>query len=135
MPFPNERQLWVNFRSPLVWDLIAIMAYLTVRVTFGDYKPYLPPRLPQFGVYAPSYIYIIPLRWSPIMEWFVNSPAAIIAVVTALIGIGIWIGKVTFNLSALNTSLSDFMKEIRTDIKKYLSGYLLLHSRKIVRFD
>ncbi len=76
------------------------------------------------------------------MEWFVNSPAAIIAVVTAiiavvtaLIGIGIWIGKVTFNLSALNTSLSDFMKEIRTDIKKYLSGYLLLHSRKIVRFD
>ena len=43
MPFPNERQLWVNFRSPLVWDLIAIMAYLTVRVTFGDYKPYLPP--------------------------------------------------------------------------------------------
>ena len=59
------------------------------------------------------------------MEWFVNSPAAIIAVgtaiiavVSALIGIGIWIGKVTFNLSALNTSLSDFMKEIRTDIKK-----------------
>ena len=34
MPFPNERQLWVNFRSPLVWDLIAIMAYLTVSVTF-----------------------------------------------------------------------------------------------------
>ena len=52
------------------------------------------------------------------MELFVNSPAAIIAVVTALIGIGIWIGKVIFNLSALNTSLSDFMKEIRTDIKK-----------------
>ena len=55
---------------------------------------------------------------SPIMELFVNSPAVIIAVVTALIGIGIWIGKVIFNLSALNTSLSDFMKEIRTDIKK-----------------
>ena len=34
VPYPNERQLWVNFRSPLIWDLFAIGTYLTVSVLF-----------------------------------------------------------------------------------------------------
>ena len=34
IPYPNERQLWVNFRSPLVWDLFAITTYLTVSAMF-----------------------------------------------------------------------------------------------------
>ncbi len=34
IPYPNERQLWVNFRSPLVWDFFAILTYLTVSVIF-----------------------------------------------------------------------------------------------------
>ena len=34
IPYPNERQLWVNFRSPLVWDFFAILTYLVVSVTF-----------------------------------------------------------------------------------------------------
>jgi molybdopterin-containing oxidoreductase family membrane subunit len=34
IPYPNERQLWVNFRSPLVWDLFAISTYLTVSALF-----------------------------------------------------------------------------------------------------
>lgn len=34
IPYPNKRQLWVNFRSPLVWDFFAILTYLTVSVTF-----------------------------------------------------------------------------------------------------
>ncbi len=34
IPYPNERQLWVNFRSPLIWDLFAITTYLTVSVMF-----------------------------------------------------------------------------------------------------
>lgn len=34
IPFPNERQLWVNFRSPLIWDLFAITTYLTVSMMF-----------------------------------------------------------------------------------------------------
>ena len=33
-PYPNERQLWVNFRSPLVWDVFAITTYLTVSAMF-----------------------------------------------------------------------------------------------------
>jgi molybdopterin-containing oxidoreductase family membrane subunit len=34
IPYPNERQLWVNFRSPLVWDLFAIGTYFSVSVLF-----------------------------------------------------------------------------------------------------
>jgi molybdopterin-containing oxidoreductase family membrane subunit len=33
-PLPNARQLWINFRSPLVWDLFAISIYLVVSSTF-----------------------------------------------------------------------------------------------------
>ena len=28
LPYPNERLLWPNFRSPLFWDLTAILTYL-----------------------------------------------------------------------------------------------------------
>ncbi len=28
VPMPNQRQLWPNFQSPLVWDLLAITTYL-----------------------------------------------------------------------------------------------------------
>ena len=34
IPYPNERQLWVNFRTPLVWDVFAITTYLTVSAMF-----------------------------------------------------------------------------------------------------
>ncbi len=34
-PYPNQRgPLWVNFRSPLVWDVFAISTYATVSVVF-----------------------------------------------------------------------------------------------------
>jgi Ni/Fe-hydrogenase subunit HybB-like protein len=33
-PYPNERHLWVNFRSPLVLDIFAISTYLTVSLIF-----------------------------------------------------------------------------------------------------
>ncbi len=34
IPYPNERLLWVNFRSPLIWDVFAITTYLTVSAMF-----------------------------------------------------------------------------------------------------
>jgi molybdopterin-containing oxidoreductase family membrane subunit len=34
MPYPNQRGLWINFRSPLVWDVFAVSTYLTVSVVF-----------------------------------------------------------------------------------------------------
>ncbi|MGB8647070.1 MAG: NrfD/PsrC family molybdoenzyme membrane anchor subunit [Anaerolineae bacterium] len=33
-PIPNERQLWPNFHSPLVWDFFAISTYLTGSALF-----------------------------------------------------------------------------------------------------
>jgi Ni/Fe-hydrogenase subunit HybB-like protein len=34
MPYPNQRGLWINFRSPLIWDVFAISTYLTVSLVF-----------------------------------------------------------------------------------------------------
>ena len=34
IPYPNQRQLWVNFKSPLVWDVFAVTTYLTVSTLF-----------------------------------------------------------------------------------------------------
>jgi len=35
LPYPNFRgPLWVNFRSPLVWDMFAISTYLTISAVF-----------------------------------------------------------------------------------------------------
>lgn len=34
MPYPNQRALWPNFRSPLLWDVFAVSTYLTVSTTF-----------------------------------------------------------------------------------------------------
>ena len=35
LPYPNERGLWVNFRSPLIWDVFAVGTYFTVSLLFG----------------------------------------------------------------------------------------------------
>ena len=35
LPYPNDRgSLWVNFRSPLVWDFFAISTYFTISAIF-----------------------------------------------------------------------------------------------------
>jgi len=34
LPYPNQRTLWPNFQSPLVFDVIAISTYLTVSTLF-----------------------------------------------------------------------------------------------------
>jgi molybdopterin-containing oxidoreductase family membrane subunit len=34
IPYPNQRGLWVNFKSPLVWDLFAINTYMIISILF-----------------------------------------------------------------------------------------------------
>lgn len=34
MPYPNKHGLWVNFLSPLVWDVFAVSTYFTVSLFF-----------------------------------------------------------------------------------------------------
>ena len=41
IPYPNGRLLWPNFRSPLLWDLTAIIGYVTGSVIFL-YLPLIP---------------------------------------------------------------------------------------------
>ena len=33
-PYPNQRELWINFKSPLVWDVFAVSTYLTISSVF-----------------------------------------------------------------------------------------------------
>jgi molybdopterin-containing oxidoreductase family membrane subunit len=41
IPYPNERLLWPNFRSPLLWDMTAIFVYVTGS-TLYLYLPMIP---------------------------------------------------------------------------------------------
>jgi molybdopterin-containing oxidoreductase family membrane subunit len=34
LPYPNQRALWVNFKSPLLWDTFAISTYATISILF-----------------------------------------------------------------------------------------------------
>jgi molybdopterin-containing oxidoreductase family membrane subunit len=34
LPYPNQRQLWPNFKSPLMWDVLAVNTYLTISALF-----------------------------------------------------------------------------------------------------
>ncbi len=34
VPYPNQRQIWPNFRSPLIWDVFAVSTYFTVSLIF-----------------------------------------------------------------------------------------------------
>ncbi len=44
IPYPSQRMIWPNFRSPLAWDFFAIFTYLTGSITF-----LLLPMLPDFA--------------------------------------------------------------------------------------
>jgi len=41
LPYPNSRLLWPNFRSPLLWDLTAIVTYMTGSAIYL-YLPLIP---------------------------------------------------------------------------------------------
>jgi Ni/Fe-hydrogenase subunit HybB-like protein len=41
IPYPNDRELWPNFRSPLMWDFMAINTYLIGSLTYL-YLPMIP---------------------------------------------------------------------------------------------
>ena len=34
MPYPNQRGIWPNFRSPLIWDVFAVSTYFLVSLLF-----------------------------------------------------------------------------------------------------
>ena len=34
LPYPNQRGLWVNFKSPLIWDVFAVNTYMIISILF-----------------------------------------------------------------------------------------------------
>jgi molybdopterin-containing oxidoreductase family membrane subunit len=34
LPYPNQHHLWINFTSPLIWDVFAVSTYFTVSLVF-----------------------------------------------------------------------------------------------------
>ena len=34
LPYANQRGLWVNFKSPLIWDVFAVLTYFSVSIAF-----------------------------------------------------------------------------------------------------
>lgn len=34
LPIPNQTKLWANFKSPLIWDLVAILSYMVLSLLF-----------------------------------------------------------------------------------------------------
>ncbi|MBL0691288.1 MAG: polysulfide reductase NrfD [SAR324 cluster bacterium] len=34
IPYPTQRMLWVNFKSPLLWDVFAVSTYMSVSIAF-----------------------------------------------------------------------------------------------------
>jgi Ni/Fe-hydrogenase subunit HybB-like protein len=64
-PYPNSRLLWPNFRSPLMWDVMAISTYLTGSVIFL-YLPLIPD-IAQLGKQATGWrrLYrVLALGWT-----------------------------------------------------------------------
>jgi len=49
IPYPSERHIWPNFRSPLAWDFFAIITYLTGSTTF-----LLLPMIPDWAAVRDS---------------------------------------------------------------------------------
>src|SRR6185295_10695530 len=41
IPYPNQREMWPNFRSPLMWDATAVFTYATAS-TIYLYLPLIP---------------------------------------------------------------------------------------------
>jgi molybdopterin-containing oxidoreductase family membrane subunit len=66
IPYPNERGLWPNFRSPLAWDFFAINTYLTGSIIYL-YLPLIPDlamlRAKSKGIRRRIYS-ILSLGWS-----------------------------------------------------------------------
>lgn len=86
IPYPNERQLWPNVRSPLVWDFLAITTYLIGSAIYL-YLPLIPDlallRDHTTGWRRRLYT-ILALRWRGLprqwqsLEWAISTAAVLI---------------------------------------------------------
>ncbi len=66
IPYPNSRHLWVNFRSPLIWDVFAVSTYATTSLLFW-YQGMIPDlatlRDMHPGKFARKVYGVVSQRW------------------------------------------------------------------------
>jgi molybdopterin-containing oxidoreductase family membrane subunit len=66
LPYPNQRELWPNFVSPLIFDVVAISTYLTVSVMFWyiGLLPDLAAARDRFTGWRGKVYRVLSLGWS-----------------------------------------------------------------------
>lgn len=75
LPYPSERLLWVNFRSPLLWDVFAVSTYFTISLCFwftGLVPDIAAMRDRAKGVIRKKILSILSLGWSGTMTQWVH---------------------------------------------------------------
>lgn len=89
-PLPNQRELWPNFKSPLMWDMMAISIYLTGSLTFL-YIGLLPDiatardRAIANGNWRAGYLKLLALGWrGRNFDWAVYNKASLFLAVIIL---------------------------------------------------
>jgi molybdopterin-containing oxidoreductase family membrane subunit len=67
LPYPNQMNMWVNFRSPLEWDVFAVSTYFTVSLLFwytGLVPDFATLRNRAKGKIAKAAYTIVSLGWT-----------------------------------------------------------------------
>ncbi len=75
MPYPGDRLLWVNFRSPLLWDVFAVSTYFTISLCFwftGLVPDIAALRDRAKGVIRKKVLSILSLGWTGTMRQWVH---------------------------------------------------------------
>jgi len=90
VPLPNQRMLWPNFKSPLMWDFCAINIYLTGSLTFL-YIGLLPDlavardRAIAMGNWRRHYLKVLALGWrGSHREWSIYNRCSLFLAVIIL---------------------------------------------------
>jgi Ni/Fe-hydrogenase subunit HybB-like protein len=86
IPYPNQREIWPNFRSPLMWDATAVLTYATAS-TIYLYLPLIPDfalARDRVGGWRRSIYALLSLGWRGTQrEWGILQTA--IRIITPLI--------------------------------------------------
>src|SRR5438105_11838702 len=104
IPYPSERQIWPNFRSPLVWDFFAISTYLT-----GSSLFLFLPTIPDFALvrdkttgWRKRLYSILALGWSGTTRQWHRLEAAMQIMAIAIVPVAVsvhTIGSFDFSMS------------------------------------
>ena len=94
IPYPNQRELWVNFKSPLLWDVFAISTYASISIVFF-YVGLIPDIAIEWGTthIESKYVFLLALNvFLLLVGCLMDIYSAIVVVVPLLLPLGIAFG-------------------------------------------